>query len=188
MSNAKLSSNSVEHLSPEAVAKATKETLGRIDLDPASCFAGNLVIGAERYFTFMDNGLKQEWNGNVFLNPPGGTTRTPGAPSRSRQVLWWVKLAREWEEGRTAAAVFLGFSIEILQTAQQVPGLQPMDFPICIPSQRLRYDVSIGGGDKHRRVSQDSPTHANVIVHLPGRDDPKGERFREAFAHIGKVK
>lgn len=41
-----------------------------IDLDPASCEDANKLVRAQRYYTKEDNGLKYDWIGNVYLNPP----------------------------------------------------------------------------------------------------------------------
>lgn len=55
---------------PTEVMVATKEVLGQIDLDPASCEVANEHVGAKNIFTVDDNGLEQDWFGNVWLNPP----------------------------------------------------------------------------------------------------------------------
>lgn len=60
---------------------------------------------------------------------------------RSSQKAWWQKLVTEWEAGRVTSALFVGFSVEILQTTQVDPvGQLPLEFPICVPSRRLAYD------------------------------------------------
>lgn len=55
---------------PTDVIDAAKEVLGTIDLDPASDAAANEHVGASQIFTVEDNGLEQDWRGNVWLNPP----------------------------------------------------------------------------------------------------------------------
>jgi phage N-6-adenine-methyltransferase len=55
---------------PKEVIDAAKAVLGTIDLDPASDEAANEHVGAAEIFTEEDNGLEQDWHGNVWLNPP----------------------------------------------------------------------------------------------------------------------
>jgi len=55
---------------PTDVVNAAKTVLGSIDLDPASDEAANEHVGAAEIFTVEDNGLEQDWHGNVWLNPP----------------------------------------------------------------------------------------------------------------------
>jgi phage N-6-adenine-methyltransferase len=43
---------------------------GEIDLDPASSAKAQKQVQAKLFYTKKDNGLKKEWHGNVFLNPP----------------------------------------------------------------------------------------------------------------------
>lgn len=46
-------------------------SLGEFDLDPATCSDAILINNsARKYFTKEDDGLKQKWEGRVWLNPP----------------------------------------------------------------------------------------------------------------------
>jgi phage N-6-adenine-methyltransferase len=42
----------------------------RFSLDP--CTTKDNPLGTERFFTQKEDGLRQEWNGNTFINPPFG--------------------------------------------------------------------------------------------------------------------
>ena len=184
--NPKHSSKSAEHFTPIVIVEAARRTLGRIDLDPASTQEANKIIRAGRIYTKAENGMKAGWSGRVFLNPPGGLLKAGTKPTRSRQAMWWAKLAVEWTRGRVEAAIFVGFSIEIFQTSQAV-GLcvpTPMDFPFCVPSSRVQFDQIADG---ERRAGK-NPSHSNVIVYLPSRMDREAKRFKEAFESIGKVR
>lgn len=55
---------------PSTFIEAARRVMGSIDLDPASCAYANETVKAKRFFTIEDNGLNQEWTGNVWLNPP----------------------------------------------------------------------------------------------------------------------
>lgn len=135
----------------------------------------------------------------VFLNPPGGKCDPNGRalvkvksgyayantgelctlPSQSSVKAWWFKLAREYVSRRVSEAIFVGFSIEILQQTQvNTPaGLPtPLDFYLCFPSRRVAYvkpDGEVG----------ESPPHASVLVYL----GPNADRFRVAFSPLGRV-
>lgn len=49
------------------------DCLGSFDLDPCAA-SGNPHWVAPRSFTYLDDGLKQEWSGRVFMNPPFSNT------------------------------------------------------------------------------------------------------------------
>jgi len=64
------SGNNDWYTPPEIIAKA-KELLGNIDLDPASSELANKTVGAAKYFTAQDDGLKFDWiAGTLWMNPP----------------------------------------------------------------------------------------------------------------------
>lgn len=152
----------------------------------------------------------------VFVNAPGGTVDDDGLPSvyarggvaacgvsgscgapaphahvgrHSAQKRAWRKLVEEWRDGRVSQAVFLCFSLELLQVAQSdaAPGEPlPTDFPVCYPRRRLAY----------RRPSPDgsevgaSPPHASCAVYLPPPDplrDRAVDRFVDRFSTLGRV-
>lgn len=190
--NIRHSSETNEHYTRPDTVALVRAVLGDIDLDPASSAEANKVIRAREYFTSRTNGLDREWGGRVFLNPPGGqlglSKKAKEANpqlaariaaerlqwgTRSRSVAWWRKLATEFQARRVSSAIFIGFSLEILQTSQEMEGATfatPFDFTFCIPRTRLRFDGN-------------SPTHANVIVYL-GSDRAV---FRRVFESVGKV-
>lgn len=59
-----------EWYTPKYIIEAARMAMGSIDTDPASCEIANSNVKAECYFDINDNGLSQEWTGNVWLNPP----------------------------------------------------------------------------------------------------------------------
>jgi hypothetical protein len=169
MPNPHHSSDSVEHFTPVDIVERARQLMGLIDLDPASTKACNAErIHAKRYYTKEDNGLTKRWSGRVFLNPPGGRVDEDGKPvktgGRSSAKVWWQQLARRYCSGSVKEAIFIGFSIELLQSCQvgDVYGL-PTQFPICIPHHRIAFDTHQG----KKWVAGKQPTHANVIVYLP---------------------
>lgn len=59
-----------EWYTPSFIIEAARESMGNIDLDPASNKLANETVKAENYYTIYDNGLTKKWYGNVWLNPP----------------------------------------------------------------------------------------------------------------------
>lgn len=200
-------SESSDHFTPERIVFAATKVMGHIDLDPASSIKANHVVQAREIMTRKQDGYKQKWHGRVFLNPPGGKSDNrqrlvlskcsqtgdcglkPGHVHEgveSNQKKWWFKLAKEFKSGRVKEAVFVCFSIELLQTTQVgnlYPNVLPipLDFPICFPSRRIAYDHL---DDKGKRVTGKSPPHASCIVYL----GPHQAQFLTAFASFGRIK
>lgn len=203
---ARHSSESVEHYSPAAIVEAARVTLGHIDLDPASCAFANELVGASQFFDAEQNGFKIPWQGRIFLNPPGGSSDDQERPVKpkcrkegtcglppghthegveSSAKKWWFKLAQEFASGCVTHAIFIGFSLEILQTTQnkRPDGLAiPLEFPICFPSSRVAYDRDRSGV----RTKGASPPHASFIFCLTTDDEVK-DRFAAAFSPFGMV-
>lgn len=206
------SSESNEHYTPKYIVEPVRETLGGIDLDPATTERANRIVKAKRIFTAADDGLSKRWSGTVFLNPPGGlcdvdgirvirrdrrTGRKPcvetgdcGLPPghkhkgvTSSAVVWWKKLMHEFHEGDVSAAIFVGFSIELLQTAQSLPWRsRPTSHTLCVPKERIPFNRVENG----KLVKGAQPTHANVIVCVTA-DAKVEDRFDAAFSKVGAV-
>lgn len=65
-----LSHESKEWGTPEYYIHKVRMVFGdQIDLDPASCALANETVGARVYFSKENNGLTQDWFGEVWLNP-----------------------------------------------------------------------------------------------------------------------
>jgi len=200
---ARHSSESNEHYTPSMVVEAARIALGAIDLDPASCAVANERVRADRFFSYGDNGYRQPWFGRVFLNPPGGMSDNKERPVKQKcretgscglplphahegveasAKKWWFKLSREFAAGRVSSAVFVGFSVEILQNTQvDTPaGLAvPLDFAMAFPAKRVAYMRPDGAAGTQ-------PPHASVIVCVT-RDAVVRSRFESAFSTMGRV-
>ena len=91
------SSKSVEWYTPAPVIEAAREVLGTITLDPASSEIANRVVRAEKYYTAEQDGLRRQWEGTVWCNPPYG--RLAGR--------FVKKLLAEHARGRVSEAIVL---------------------------------------------------------------------------------
>jgi hypothetical protein len=87
-----------ERYTPAKYIEAAREVLGRIDLDPASSKQAQKVVKARKMFTAREDGLEQEWNGNIWLNPPYHRELGPA---------FIKKLLEEIAAGRTKEAILL---------------------------------------------------------------------------------
>lgn len=218
--NIRHSTENNEFATPLWLVEKARYVLGGIDLDPASSHLVNREIGASKIFTLTENGLLQPcWNGRVFLNCPGGLvdglgrnvyrktklrhgcdrTGACGLPPGhshegvcSSQVVWWRALCKQWQLGHVTSAFFVGFSLELLQSCQDVEDHDavphPLDFPYCIPKKRIKFDLITPSGE---RVSGTQPTHSNVLVLLPPDHAPEWHaalaRFAESMSGVGRV-
>lgn len=211
-------SESNEHFTPPEIVDAGRETMGgKIVLDPASNAVANSVVRAERIYTIEDPGHNKVWKARTaFLNPPGGLTDEnwvqvlkktatresctvtgacglPPGHSHTRVTSsakrWWNKLALHWQQQSVDEAIFVAFSLEMLQTFQveAPPGVPlPHDFQICFPRTRLAYYKLVGD----RLVEGSSPPHASFVVHLHSRVNPtvSKRKFCEVFEQFGVVR
>lgn len=59
-----------EWYTPAQYIDAARDVLGGIDLDPASSAIAQETVKAANFLTVDDDGLKHDWNGRVWLNPP----------------------------------------------------------------------------------------------------------------------
>jgi phage N-6-adenine-methyltransferase len=88
-----------EWYTPELYIELARKALGgEIDLDPASNVKAQKVIRAAKFYTEKTNGLKHDWHGRVWLNPPFAQ------PAIEDFVF---KMVAEYIAGRVTAGVML---------------------------------------------------------------------------------
>ena len=162
------SKESPEWHTPQDYVEAARMTMGGIDLDPASCALANETVRAKAYYSEEDDGLVQPWAGKVFLNPPGGLVKQ-----------FWNKLVDEFKSGSVPEAIWVGYSLQQLQTLQNANEVTPLDFAICFPKKRMQF---VKPGE-----AKSSPTHANYICYVRSRSIRSISLFPKYFYQFGKV-
>ena len=155
------SSASVEWYTPPEYVLAVRQVLGGdIDLDPASCAQANETVGASRIYTAQDDGLRHDWHGNIFTNPPYS-----GLAGK-----FVAHLLDQYERGHVTAAIAL-----LNGNAHDTLWFRPLfDWPICFAG-RLHLISPDGPGTQS--------TYGSVFVYV-GRDV---NRFVDVFGAFGPV-
>jgi hypothetical protein len=159
------SSESNEWYTPAEYIEAARVVMGTVDLDPASCEFANQTVKATRIYTIEENGLKQVWRGNVWLNPPYG--RDGGESNQGR---WSARLIEAYEAGSVSQAVML------VNAVTDREWFYPLwNYPICFVYKRIRFYNQV--------ITESDPTHGNVLVYF-GKN-VKG--FSEQFGKFGRI-
>lgn len=155
-----------EWYTPKAYLDAVREVMGEIDLDPATCELANQIVRAKYTYTIDDDGIKQDWYGHVFLNPPYGHEEGEG----SNQARWSAKLISEYKLGRVEEAILLVSAV----TGNQ--WFAPLwDYLICFTDHRIRF-YNVDG-----EFSQ--PTQSNAFIYM----GPNPQKFTRIFSQFGVV-
>jgi hypothetical protein len=185
--NAQHSAKSCEHGSPPKAVELARHVLGSIDCDPmSSAYWNAYVVRAGRFFDRQADGMRQAWEGNVWLNPAGADEE---AESDSLVRPGWERLVQQWRRGTCSAAVFYGYSFEQLQQLQSC-GTHPARFVVLIFGSRQRHMVRPEDGGPP--VESTSPTHGNFMALLPdirrpSVRDAQYQRFADGGQQLGQV-
>lgn len=139
---------------------AARSAMGSIDLDPSSCREANTVVRATKFYSFRENGLMQEWAGNVWVNPPYGNWNE-----------WVPKLLSEWASGRVDQMCVIATSR--VSTAQSFHPLVRSANAVFIACGRFRF---WGPNAKE-------PDEGHLIFYFGNRCDA----FSDAYSLLGTV-
>jgi hypothetical protein len=174
-----LQGKSNEWYTPSRYIEAARQVMGSIDLDPASCELANRTVKAKRYFIERENGLAQEWYGNIWLNPPYGLDKSLPNEQRSTIGKWVNRLIHFYSVGDIEQAI-------LLTTCQVNSAWFDLlwQHPICFPKQKIRFYLPHGSTSKPRLGHNfDSHMFGSVLVYL----GPHEQRFIEVFQQFGTI-
>lgn len=156
-----------EWYTPNHILNAVYETLETVDLDPCCNVIGSPVVKAEKYYRLPEqDGLKESWSGNVFMNSPYG-----------REIPKWTKkLLKEYLFGDVRSAIAL---IPVKAGAKWWHMLQ--DFSCCWCSIEGRIKFLEPGGNTRK-----TGTFSSAAVLLT-RDYDTETRFYDSFSEMGQI-
>ncbi|MCI0348146.1 MAG: phage N-6-adenine-methyltransferase, partial [Acidobacteriales bacterium] len=152
-----------EWYTPPHIIQAAVNTMGHIDLDPASTDIAQGIIGAQSYYTTEEDGLAQPWHGNVWLNPPYAQ------PLISQFA---DKFAAEYEAGNITHACIL---VNNATETAWFRAFLKVAAAICLLDGRVRFL------DPNGRPG--APLQGQIVLYV-GRDTAL---FTEHFSELGPV-
>jgi len=135
--------------------------MGSIDTDPASCEIANANVKAAKFYTKDDDGLRQTWQGNVWMNPPYAQ------PLMSQFA---EAVSAKFESGEIVQAVILVNNATETQWFQRMAGAASA---VCFPKSRVRFLDPQG--------NPGAPLQGQAIIYMGA--DP--EAFRGEFEKYG---
>lgn len=157
----------IEWYTPRRYLDAAAKVMGGIDLDPASSETAQQHVKAKRYFTMDTDGLRQQWSGRVFLNPPY-------AMPLIRQFV--NKMTSSYVDGEMREGILLtnnATDTEWFHIAASVCA------GICFTRGRISF-LQARDGDLLEKAS---PTHGQAFFYF----GPDLARFTEVFTEFGSI-
>jgi hypothetical protein len=152
-----------ESYTPAKYIEAARRAMGGIDLDPASNALAQATVNASEWFDESENGLLQEWEGRVFLNPPY---------SHPAIAHFIDKLCRDYVDGSVTAAILLTNNNTDTKWWHQAAAIASA---VCFTAGRINFYKADGS------VTQ--PTNGQNFFYL----GPDPDLFKSEFEEIGLV-
>lgn len=153
-----------EWYTPPEYMEAVRACLGAIDVDPASSARAQESVRASRFFTRDNDGLRHDWHGRIWLNPPYSQ------PDIARFI---DKLLAEIAVGRVCQAILLTHNYTDTAWFHAAAGKSAA---ICFTRGRIRF-VSATGGIA-------TPTQGQAFFYF-GSDS---NRFCKTFGGFGFIR
>ena len=185
--------SSLDFVSPIDLIAVTTAFLGKIDLDPASSRHANLIVGADKYFSWEQNGLLQKWKADtLYLYPPRDFLLKAEQPKSSK--LWvqekmhrkscqrvWLELAyHKWLRQEFSEGIIFLTSTEVaLRTTQKIG----MDLPMCILKDRPQLY------EDNAKLKKVNSRCIGVVLYLTPQNDyqERLQMFQSSYSDLGRV-
>lgn len=181
----------LELITNKDLVMAAHMLMGEIDLDPASSRVANTYVCANKFYTPQDDGLNNyEWEGRVYLFPPGGAyffdkkndkwkmTRASSGSLTSSHALWFRKLYRLWLAGVVTEGLFFTNCTDMIRYDQRI-----FDFPVCILKTAPQLIKNSSEGISTRQGS------TSLVVYLQPQDrsGQATEKFINIYSEKGRI-
>ena len=153
-----------EWYTPPPLIEAARLAMGSIQCDPASSKVANLTVKADEFFTKDDDGLDQEWRGNIWLNPPYAQ---PLIDRFSQAV------CKKFVEGEIQQATIL---VNNATETEWFSRMAVLSSAICFPSSRVKFLDPKG-------EPSGAPLQGQAVLYLGKRRN----QFMKSFAGFGFI-
>ena len=163
---AKASVGNDEWHTPEWIIALARDVMGGIDVDPASSEAAQKVVKAPVYYTLETDGLRQEWRGRVWLNPPY---------SRRNIDAFIAALARQFEAGHITQFLVLVNNATEVRWARQ---LFDIASAVCLITGRIRFTSPVAS-------DKSGPTRGQMLAYGCQPEHCRLNEFMRATRAIG---
>jgi hypothetical protein len=147
-----------EWYTPAKIIEAAREVMGCIDLDPASCAFANDIVQAHKFFTEAEDGIAQEWQGCVFINPPF---------AHPTVKYFAEKLLSSFSAGSVEQAIWLSNACVDVEWWQDLAGIGT----VCFHRGRIKFYGPEG--------KLQPPTLGQSVIYLGTEPQKFKKRFRE---------
>lgn len=148
-----------EWYTPAELIEAARDTMGEINLDPASNPIANKVVKADKYYTAEDNGLDKIWSGNVWLNPPYA----------SDLIEKFIDKLVSERNNYTQAIVLVNNATETVWFNKIID----ISAAVCFPKSRVKFYMPNG--------KTGAPLQGQAVLYI----GENSNRFVNAFSKIG---
>lgn len=179
-----LSSESNEWYTPPKYVELARQVMGSIDLDPASNEIAQKWVQAKTWYSKDDDGLKQPWRGNVWLNPPyGQRSQAKGIYGASA----WIERAIEAHMSSSIRSCILlvrGDSEGLRALLEIAPSCDPGRIDFIRPEDGLAFQPSLLGEAEAIPSRKGNPVPGCSFYYL----GPTPKTFAEVFRQCGPIR